>query len=46
MLRLIDDSPRDIELRGRITGDSVMGRWRAHDPRGIDAAGDFVLRRR
>jgi hypothetical protein len=46
VLHLTVDPPREIVFVGRIQGDSVVGRWNARQPRGVDAAGDFVLRRR
>ena len=45
-LKLAPEFSQRIDLRGMVRGDSVVGRWRATQPRGIDATGDFVLRRR
>jgi hypothetical protein len=45
-LQLAPDAELPIELRGVLTGDTVVGRWAAHRRAGIDAIGEFVLRRR
>lgn len=45
-LKLAPKLPQRVTLIGVLDGDSVRGRWRATQPRGIDAVGAFLLRRR
>jgi hypothetical protein len=45
-LKLAPESDHLVEFHGVLRGDSIVGRWRAVQTRGIDAVGDFTLRRR
>jgi hypothetical protein len=46
MLVLGPSSDEPVQLRGLPRGDSLTGRWQAHRRAGIDATGEFVMRRR
>jgi hypothetical protein len=46
MLILAPTSQAAATLRGVVRGDSIIGRWTMHRRAGIDAAGNFALRRR
>jgi len=46
ILEFAADSRLPVDLRGILTGDSVVGRWSTHRRAGVAAAGAFVLKRR
>jgi hypothetical protein len=46
VLILAPTSQAAATLRGLVLGDSIAGRWSMHHRAGVDAVGDFILRRR
>ncbi len=46
LFKLAPEADLPVALRGAWSGDSVAGRWTAHQRAGIDASGDFTIRRR
>ena len=46
VLILAPTSQAAATLRGVVLGDSIAGRWSMHHRTGVDAAGDFIMRRR